>query len=67
MTVLRFDRFFDFHDHVGLCPHLVGTVNDGGAHRGIILIGNCRSDTRACLNQDFVAAVHKCRDATRGH
>ncbi len=65
-VVLLGDGLLDLHHHVGLAPHVVGGVEDAGALRDVLLVGDRRAEAGPLLDEDLVASPDQLVDADRG-
>lgn len=53
-VVLRRDGFFDLQQQVRLGPDIISLIDDGGANRPVVIVGERRTDPGAGLDQYLV-------------
>ena len=58
-VVLLGHRLLDLHDHVRLAPHVVGGVEDRGALRDVLLVGDRGAEAGTLLDEHVVTATHE--------
>jgi hypothetical protein len=65
-VILLLDRLLDLQDKFGLAPDVVGRVDDGGARRDKLFVGDGRARTGTPLDQNLMPVARELVHPGRG-